>query len=280
MANTVKLKQSAVAGKVPATTDLALGELAVNTYDGKLFLKKKVGTTETVVDVSAAAAGVSSFNGRTGAVTPTSSDVTGALGYTPVNKAGDTITGTINNIHSSGRKLFKTANNIYETANFGPRPANDGICSVTFEYDAAGNWWKFDATGSQFEIIGVDYSEFRIRRSDGFVAIGKSLEPTQKLDVDGNVYARGAFLGQGSFVCSFTDSINANTNRAPGVYGSYASSATNTPTNSGILWNGMSGINGDGQYDGGQFWQDYYSGAFYHRRRWGGGWSAWYYVGG
>ena len=38
-------------------------------------------------------AGVTSFNTRTGGVTLGSSDVTTALGYTPVNKAGDTITG-------------------------------------------------------------------------------------------------------------------------------------------------------------------------------------------
>lgn len=37
--------------------------------------------------------GVDSFNTRVGAVTLLSSDVTGALGYTPVNKAGDTMTG-------------------------------------------------------------------------------------------------------------------------------------------------------------------------------------------
>lgn len=59
MANKFKLKQSAVAGKVPVTTDLELGELAINTNDGKLFLKKKVGTTETIVDVTASAGGVS-----------------------------------------------------------------------------------------------------------------------------------------------------------------------------------------------------------------------------
>lgn len=38
--------------------------------------------------------GVTSFNSRTGAITLSSSDVTTALGYTPVNKAGDTMTGT------------------------------------------------------------------------------------------------------------------------------------------------------------------------------------------
>lgn len=48
MANLVKLKRSAVAGKVPLTTDLELGELAVNTYDGKLYTKKDDGTASVV----------------------------------------------------------------------------------------------------------------------------------------------------------------------------------------------------------------------------------------
>lgn len=43
----------------------------------------------------AAAGGVTSFNTRTGAVTLTSGDVTTALTYTPVNKAGDTMTGLL-----------------------------------------------------------------------------------------------------------------------------------------------------------------------------------------
>jgi len=48
-ANVVKLKRSAVAGRVPSTTDLALGELALNTYDGRIYLKKSVTGVETVV---------------------------------------------------------------------------------------------------------------------------------------------------------------------------------------------------------------------------------------
>jgi hypothetical protein len=53
MPNKVQLKRSAVQNKIPLTTDLDLGELAINTYDGKLYLKKKVGVTETIVDVGA-----------------------------------------------------------------------------------------------------------------------------------------------------------------------------------------------------------------------------------
>ena len=48
MANTVKLKRSAVEGRNPTTSDLELGELAINTYDGNLFFKKDNGTASIV----------------------------------------------------------------------------------------------------------------------------------------------------------------------------------------------------------------------------------------
>ena len=48
-ANVVKLKRSAVAGRVPATADLALGEIALNTYDGRVYLKKSVSAVESIV---------------------------------------------------------------------------------------------------------------------------------------------------------------------------------------------------------------------------------------
>lgn len=52
MANTVKLKRSAVASAVPTTAQLELGEVAINTFDGKLFIKKNNGT-ESVVEIGA-----------------------------------------------------------------------------------------------------------------------------------------------------------------------------------------------------------------------------------
>lgn len=75
MAQTVQVKRSAVPSKVPLTTDLALGELAVNTYDGKLFLKKNVSGTESVVEVGAGAGGGS----VTVSTTAPSSPTTGAM---------------------------------------------------------------------------------------------------------------------------------------------------------------------------------------------------------
>lgn len=48
MANTIRIKRSAVAGKVPTTGDVQLGELAVNTFDGRLFTRRDNGTASIV----------------------------------------------------------------------------------------------------------------------------------------------------------------------------------------------------------------------------------------
>ena len=52
MASIIRLKRSSVATKVPTTAQLDLGELAVNTRDGKLFLKRADGSEE-IVEVGA-----------------------------------------------------------------------------------------------------------------------------------------------------------------------------------------------------------------------------------
>ena len=51
MASTIKLRRSATSGAIPTTSQLALGELAMNTFDGKLFLKTDQSGTEAIVEV-------------------------------------------------------------------------------------------------------------------------------------------------------------------------------------------------------------------------------------
>ena len=70
MANTIILKRSATPSNVPTTGQLALGEIGINTYDGKLFIKKDNGTA-SVVQIG----GVTSVNSETGAVTLTTDDI-------------------------------------------------------------------------------------------------------------------------------------------------------------------------------------------------------------
>ena len=52
MSNTVVLKRSSVQGKTPTTSDLALGELALNTTDGNLFFKKDASGTQSILSVA------------------------------------------------------------------------------------------------------------------------------------------------------------------------------------------------------------------------------------
>ena len=52
MTSRVLSKRSAVPGKVPTTVQIDLGELAINTRDGKLFLKRDNGNGAfTIVEV-------------------------------------------------------------------------------------------------------------------------------------------------------------------------------------------------------------------------------------
>ena len=51
MAQTIKLKRSAVAGRIPNVSDLELGEIAINTYDGKMYIKRSVNGEESISEI-------------------------------------------------------------------------------------------------------------------------------------------------------------------------------------------------------------------------------------
>ena len=54
MSTNILLRRSAVAGRIPTTAQLNLGELAINTADGKIYFKKydAVANTESIIDIS------------------------------------------------------------------------------------------------------------------------------------------------------------------------------------------------------------------------------------
>lgn len=47
----IKLRRSATAGAIPTTSNLDLGELALNTYDGKIYAKTTEGSLDSVIQV-------------------------------------------------------------------------------------------------------------------------------------------------------------------------------------------------------------------------------------
>lgn len=51
MSTVLQHKRSSVLGNIPSTSDLALGEIAINTRDGKAFLKRDVSGTESIVEL-------------------------------------------------------------------------------------------------------------------------------------------------------------------------------------------------------------------------------------
>lgn len=123
MANTVKLKRSAVEGRVPSTSDLELGEIGINTHDGKVFVKKDDGTA-SVVEASSkwTRTGTTLSPATAGDVVEFSAGTAARPGLTPVGDvntgffapAGDTISAATGGsermrIDSSGRILTGTS---------------------------------------------------------------------------------------------------------------------------------------------------------------------------
>ena len=123
MANTIKLKSSSVAGKAPTTADLQLRELAINTTDGKLFLKKSVSGTESIVEIGAGGGGsgtVTSVSGTapisvaTGTTTPAisiadaSTTVKGAVQLTDSTSSTSTTTAATPNSVKTAYDLAST----------------------------------------------------------------------------------------------------------------------------------------------------------------------------
>jgi hypothetical protein len=104
MSQILRLKRSDVAGKIPQLADLQLGEIAVNTNDGKLFTKTSVMGVESVVDISASTNSPAFTGIPTGPTAPpgTSTDqlattkfvsLAGAVVNSPVNVLIPSITG-------------------------------------------------------------------------------------------------------------------------------------------------------------------------------------------
>ena len=61
----IRLKRSGVAGKVPTTGDIVLGEVAINTHDGRVFFKKYDGA-DTILELATTGAVAAAIAGLIG----------------------------------------------------------------------------------------------------------------------------------------------------------------------------------------------------------------------
>lgn len=79
MAQTIKLKRTAVQGKIPNTSNLDLGELAINTYDGRIFFEKDVDGTLSIEEILTTNSTVSGSLNLDGAISASSFEGDGSL---------------------------------------------------------------------------------------------------------------------------------------------------------------------------------------------------------
>lgn len=127
MANVIKLKRSEVANATPLAADLAVGELAVNLIDKKLFSKNSLGNVITLSgsdnlnDITTRGASTSNALTLTNATASTST-TTGALKVT----GGVGVAGKLN-AASVG------VNNVYTL------PTTDGSANYVMSTDGSGN---------------------------------------------------------------------------------------------------------------------------------------------
>ena len=78
MAQTIQLKRSASAGNIPGTSDLALGEIAINTADGAVYIKK--GNDDIVAVHDNDILHIDTSNARVGILTTSPSDALHVFG--------------------------------------------------------------------------------------------------------------------------------------------------------------------------------------------------------
>jgi hypothetical protein len=118
---------------VPTTAQLELGELAINTTDGKLFLKRNNGT-ESIVEVGAVGGTLAVANGGTGATTFTSGKLLVGQGTSAITSSligDDGTTVTIDNIAVAGGSINSTSVGA-TTASTGAFTTLSGSGAVTF----------------------------------------------------------------------------------------------------------------------------------------------------
>ena len=231
----IKFKRSAVAGKIPTATQVPLGEIALNTYDGFLYASKSIGAGTTVIAVNPFRVGVGTNNYNTfftagnvgiGSTLPTSkltvsgdTQISGVVTATTFSGSGASLTnlpaanltGTLPSISGANLTNLNGSNissGTVSAARVGNLPASK-ITTGTF--DAARiPTLNQDTTGTAALAEGLTGSPtigVSTITTTGSVGIGSTL-PTGKLDVLGQVNIKGSSTTTTSGIAtSYTGSV-------------------------------------------------------------------------
>jgi hypothetical protein len=214
MSSIVQLKRSALTGKVPGTGSLNLGELALNTYDGKIFFRRS-GSTDTIQEV------VTTNVLNTGSITITGTLTAGSIvgsisASNGVVSGSSQVIGILSSLNSytasyatTGSNQFKADQNITGslratlTGSFGSLKVNDtltinhgeaiisGSALVTSDLTILGQ-----VNARQFNISVISSSVLFESGSSKFGNTSDDIhEFTGSVQVTGSLYVNGSQVG-------------------------------------------------------------------------------------
>jgi hypothetical protein len=176
MAQNIQLKRSALSGKVPDTGSLTLGELAINTYDGKIFFKKS-GSIESVESI------VTTNSTTTGSITLLG---TGSFSSLKVN---NTLTVNHGETIVSGSALVTTDLTVLGSVN--ARQFNISVISSSVLFESGSS--NFGNTSDDIhsftgsvEVTGSVTATSFVGDGSGLTNVAVDLSTAQLNDVDGN----------------------------------------------------------------------------------------------
>lgn len=162
MAQVVKLKRTSVEGRKPTTSNIELGELAINTFDGKIYFEKDNGSP-SIIEVSTEQSYyhyTSSFDSRYVNLTGNESIAGNKTFSNNVIISGDlSVEGTTTTIDST---TVNIGDNTLEL-NYGGSQTSGGILvkdatgsstvSGSLLWDSTNDYWKLGKLGSESEVI-------------------------------------------------------------------------------------------------------------------------------
>ncbi len=210
MAQNIILKRSALPGKVPDTGSLNLGEIAVNTYDGKLFIKRS-GNTDSIQSV------LTTDSITTGSITLTQTASVGELVVTQdanVQRDLFVIRDIITNndidaggdISGSGLQVNDTLNIIHGNFSLSASTSITGAVGIDGDLTILGA-----VNARQFNINVISSS---IIYQSGSTKFGDTIDDTHEftgsIDVSGSVTAT-SFAGDGSGLTNITTTFDGQT---------------------------------------------------------------------
>ena len=238
MAQVLKLKRTAVSGKIPTTSQLELGELAINTHDGRIFFQKDNGTlsiSEILV--------VNTTNPVTGSLT-----LNGNISATNITLSGDLVVqGTTTTIDSTNLNI---GDNIIEL-NYGGSSTSGGIyvkdatgastTSGSLLWDSTNDYWKLGKLGSESEVITL--SNLVSNLPNGIVSSSSQITITESQisdlshteipagTISGSSQLSGNTLNNMTVSGSFSGSFQGDGSNLTGLTVDQVSTITDTFTN-------------------------------------------------